>query len=62
MDFINEKELYDKVVQPAVDGLAKAITVAISQIRNDLDGTILTIKIPATSFEIHLNLPKEREK
>ncbi len=60
MDFINEKELYDKVVQPAIDGLAKAITIAISQIRNDLDGTVLTIKIPETTFEIHLNLPREK--
>ena len=60
MDFINEKELYDKVVQPAINGLALALEKSISQIRQDLDGAILTIKIPATSFDIHLNLPKEK--
>jgi len=61
MDFINEQELYDKVVSPAISGITQAMTFAISQIRNDLDGTILTIEVPAFTLKLHLDLPKEKE-
>ncbi len=62
MDFINEKELFDKVVQPAINGLACTIMQAIAQIRSDIDGTILTIEVPTFTLRLHLDLPEEKEK
>jgi hypothetical protein len=46
MDFINEEQLYNKVVQPAVVALSDSIEEVIEKIRHDLDGAELEISIP----------------
>lgn len=46
MDFINEEQLYTKVVQPAVVALSDSLEEAIEKIRHDLDGAELEINIP----------------
>ncbi len=59
MDFINEQELYEKVVAPAIIGLSQTLRIAIEQTRADLDGAQIIMTIPETKLKFDIRIPKK---
>lgn len=59
MDFINEKELYDKTVAPAIAALTKSLEEVMERLRADLDGAALELTVPEIKLTFKLKIPKE---